>query len=78
MPRSSIGMSEYDGDYVFNVDKYLITTYPTMSKPDRRALCSKVSSDIDTEVIEELVDGIVLQYLLEEKGWYTPDEEDDE
>ena len=78
MPRSAIGMSEFDGDYVFNTNQYLIDSYPTMTKPDRRAICSKVSEELDIEEIQGLVDGIVLQYLLEEKGWYTPDEEDDE
>ena len=78
MPRSSVGMSEYDGNYYFDIDKYLIKNYPTMTKPARRALCSKVQSEIDTDTIEELVDAVVLQYALEQQGWYTPDEDDDE
>lgn len=78
MPRSSISMAEFDGEYIFDTNKYFIDTYPTMTKPERRALCAKVSEELDIEEIQSLVDDIVLQYLLEEKGWYTPDEEDDE
>ena len=76
MPRSSVGMSEYDPEYCFNVDSYLCKAYPNITKPHRRGICDWVRSRIDNEEIEAMVDQIVLEYALEQQGW-TPEEEDD-
>ena len=66
-------MTEVDGDYVFSIDQYLISDYPDMTKPVRRAICAKVIAELDTEVIEAEVDGIVLAYALELQGWQPDD-----
>ena len=77
MPRSSVSMSEYDGDYVFNIDNYLCSTYPNITKPARRAICNLVRQQIDEDTISEMIDQIALEYALEQMGW-TPPEDDDE
>ena len=73
MPRSSVSMTDFDGTYYFDIDQYLIDEYPDMNKPARRALCSKVTAELDTDVIKAEVDGIVLAYALELQGWQPND-----
>ena len=72
MPRSSIAMTDFDGTYYFDINQYLIDEY-SMTKPVRRALCHKVTSDLDTEIIKAEIDGIVLAYALELQGWQPND-----
>ena len=78
MPRSAVAMSEHDGDYYFDVDKYLCKTYPNITKPARRAICDWVRSRIDEDTITEMIDGVVLEYALEQMGWTPPEEDDSE
>ena len=83
MPRSAIGMATYDKEYVFNIDQFLIDTYPRMGLPARRALCARVREEIDEETIEELVNGIVADYALDLQNWlpedyYDEDEDEDD
>ena len=79
MPRSAISMSDHDGEYVFDIESYLCSTYPNITKPSRRAICNLVRQDIDEETVTDMIDEIVLKYALEKMGW-TPEkeEEDDE
>ena len=73
MPKSSIAMSEFDGEYVFDINQYLIDTYPSMNLPSRRGVCDWVRERIDEEVIEEQIDEIVSMYALEQQGWTPPE-----
>ena len=77
MPRSSVSMTDFDGTYVFDIDAYIIKTYPNITKPARRAICSIAEPAIDAEVIEDMVDQVVLEYALDQQGW-TPEDEDDD
>ena len=77
MPRSSVAMSDVDGEYIFNIEKYLCKTYPNITKPARRAICEWVRERIDEEEVTGMIDQIVLEYALDQLGW-TPPEEDDE
>ena len=78
MPRSSVGMTDYDGYYTFNIDSYLTKQYPNITKPARRAICDWVRARIDDEELEEMVNQVVLQYALEQQGWTPEDDEDDD
>jgi hypothetical protein len=77
MPRSSVGMTDFDGTYEFDIDGYLISTYPNITKPARRAICDWARVRIDKMQIEDMVDQVVLEYALDQQGW-TPEEEDDD
>ena len=77
MPRSSVGMTDFDGTYVFDIDAYIIKTYPNITKPARRAICSIAETAIDNEALEDMVDQVVLEYALDQQGW-TPEDEDDD
>ncbi len=78
MPRSSVSMTDFDGSYVFEIDKYLCRTYPNITKPARRAICDWVRSRIDEDAVTEMIDGVVLEYALEQMGWTPPEEDDSE
>jgi len=78
MPRSSVGMTDFDGTYSFDIDAYLIKSYPNITKPARRAICSIAEVAIDDETLEDQVDQVVLEYALEQQGWTPEDDEDDD
>ena len=77
MPRSSVGMTDFDGTYEFDIDGYLISTYPNITKPARRAICDWARVRIDETIIEDMVDQVVLEYALDQQGW-TPEEDEDD
>ena len=77
MPRSSIAMSEVDAEFVFDINQYLIVAYSKMSLPVRREVCHLVREELDSGVIEELVDELVSLYALRKQPWYE-EEDDDE
>ena len=79
MPRSAIAMAVFDGDYVFDINQYLIDAYPAMNLPSRRGVCDMVRSQLDETDIEDQIDAIVREYALEQQGWKPEeDDEDDE
>ncbi len=57
--------SEYDREYVFDIDAYLIEWYPSMDMQTRRSICSNAYEFIDEEAIQEAVDMSVWTYALE-------------
>ena len=77
MPKSAIAMTTVDGDYIFDINDYLIGAYPDMDLPSRKAVCVLVRSQIDEDVIIDEIDGIVLNYALDKAGW-RPEETDDD
>ena len=76
MPKSSIAMSEVDGEYVFDINEYLIVAYSKMSLPVRREICNLVRAELDSGVIEEMIDEVISIYALRKHEWY--EEEDDD
>ena len=57
--------SEYDREYVFDIDAYLIEWYPSMDMQTRRSVCSNAYEFIDEETIQEAIDMTVWVYALE-------------
>ena len=47
--------TEYEKEYYFNIDQYLIKNYQ-MYLPTRRAFCSRALRSLDDEFIEEQID----------------------
>ena len=76
MPKSAIAMATVDGDYVFDINDYLINAYPDMDLPSRKAVCNLVRAELNVEVIIDEIDAVVLNYALDKVGWRP--EEDDE
>ena len=76
MPKSAIAMSTVDGDYVFDINAYLIGAYPDMNLPARKEVCTLVRAELNVEVIIDEIDGVVLNYALDKSGW-KPETTDD-
>ena len=57
--------SEYDREYVFDIDAYLIEWYPSMDMQTRRSVCSNAYEFIDEETLQEAIDMTVWVYALE-------------
>lgn len=56
--------TEFEREYIFNVDAYLIEYYPQMSLTQRRAICTQMYDFFDEEVMHEFVDQMVVDYAL--------------
>ena len=78
MPRSAIAMAEFDGEYVFDINQYLIGAYPSMNLPARRGVCEWVRAQLDEDEITDQIDAIVREYALNEQGWKPEEDDDDE
>jgi len=65
--------ADFDSEYYFDINQYLIANYPKMSLPHRRAVCSLALSAIEDDVIEEQIDLVVYNYAIEQIGFIDPD-----
>lgn len=68
--------SEYERDYVFDVDAYLIENYSLMDMSTRRTVCQLVLSDMDDEIIQAAVDEFVAEHAIKTMAWIPPEEPD--
>lgn len=57
--------SDYDREYVFDIDTYLIEWYPSMDMQTRRSICSNAYDFIDDNLIQEAIDMCVCSHALE-------------
>lgn len=70
--------TEYDKEFFFDIDAYLIEAYPKMNMATRRSICFLALQELDTEGLEEVVDDVVADYAIEQIGYRDPQEDDDE
>ena len=78
MPKT-VGMKDkVDGEFVFDINQYLIEAYPRMSLPDRRAVCSLAQKEMDTDDIEQQIDQCVFTHACQKQNWVKEEEEDDD
>ena len=71
--------TEYDKEFFFDIDAYLIEAYPKMNMSTRRSICFLALQELDEEELEEVVDEVVAAYAIEQMGYIDPDaEEEDE
>ena len=71
---------EYDREFVFDIDGYLIEWYPSMSMAIRRSICKLAIDELDDELLHETIDVIVAEFALNKQGLTKkeePEEEDD-
>jgi|TARA_Y100000289_G_scaffold26798_1_gene26373 hypothetical protein len=69
--------TEYEREYVYDIDAYLIASYPLMDLTTRRSICRLTLEEIDDEMIEDAIDEIVLTHALDKMQWLSPDKSDD-
>ena len=51
--------TEYDKEFFFDIDAYLIEAYPKMNMATRRSICFLALQELETEGLEEVVDDVV-------------------
>ena len=66
--------ADFDSEFYFDINQYLISNYSKMSLPDRRAICSLALEALESESLEEQIDAVVAQYALEKLKYIDPDE----
>lgn len=71
--------TEYDREFIFDVDAYLIENYKSMTLKIRRSICAQIYDWIDEEVIQDSIDSCVANYAMEqlELQKVQPDPEDE-
>jgi hypothetical protein len=70
--------AEYDKEYIFDVNDYLIKNYPTMTLNIRRAVCAVMYDYIDDEAIGDAVDAAVGDYAMAKMKVEKKVEDDEE
>ena len=70
--------TEYERGYAYDIDAYLIASYPLMDLTTRRSICRLTLEEIDDEMIEDAIDGIVLSHALDKMKWLSPEESNDD
>ena len=60
--------TEYERDFIFDIDAYLIEWYPTMDMKTRRTICAKSLEYFDTEELEVIVDEVVSTHAKEKQN----------
>lgn len=64
---------EFASEFTFDINAYLIETYPLMSLADRRAICARAISEIDVETITDQIDCIVGGYAIDKLNFIDND-----
>jgi len=69
--------SDYDREFSYDMDTYLIENYPSMNMATRRSVCSLAFEWIDTEFIEDAIDACVGHYAKDKLNISKKEDEDD-
>ncbi len=64
--------AEYNRDYSFDIDAYLIENYSQMNMSTRRTVCRLVLSEINDDIIQKAIDELVAQQAITEMAWIKP------
>lgn len=67
--------TEYEREFVFDIDEYLIEWYPSMSLSVRRSICKLALDELEGELLHETIDVIVAEFALDKQGLTKKEEE---
>tara|TARA_R110002020_G_scaffold223212_4_gene432237 strand:+ start:617 stop:838 length:222 start_codon:yes stop_codon:yes gene_type:complete len=70
--------TEYEREYAYDIDAYLIDSYPLMDLTTRRSICRLTLEEIDDEMIEDAIDEVVLSHALDKMQWLSPNKSNDD
>ena len=70
--------TEYEREYAYDIDAYLIDSYPLMDLTTRRSICRLTLEEIDDEMIEDAIDEVVLSHALDKMQWLSPAESEND
>ena len=54
--------TEYDKEFCFDIDAYLVEWYPTMNMTTRRSICALALEVLDIEDLTVIVDAVINDY----------------
>lgn len=69
--------SDYDREFSYDIDAYLIENYPSMNMATRRSVCALAFEWIETEFIEDAIDACISDYAKSKLNIAKKEEEDD-
>ena len=70
--------SDYNREFTYDMDAYLIEAYPSMNMATRRSVCALSFDWIDTELIEDAIDACVSHYAKEKLKISKKEEDEDD
>ena len=70
--------SDYDREFSYDIDAYLIENYPSMNMATRRSVCSLAFEWIDTELIDDAIDACISDYAKTKLNISKKEEEEDD
>ncbi len=69
--------TEYDKEFYFDIDAYLIEWYPKMNQATRRTICFQALEWLTSDDLEAVVDVVVDDYAKDQQGLTKKEEETD-
>jgi len=70
--------TDYEREYIFDIDAYLIDNYPTMTMAIRCSVCAMALEQLEAETLEWMVDGCVSEYAQTQLQLQKKEEEEEE
>ena len=71
--------TEYEKEFVFDIDAYLIDSYPKMNMSTRRAVCTMALDEwLDEKDLYDTIDGAVAQYACTQLELTKKEDEEEE
>ena len=70
--------TEYEREFSWDIDAYLIENYPTMNMATRRSICARSLAVLTSDDLWPYVDEEVSTYAKEKQGWEKVEEEYEE
>tara|TARA_R110001592_G_scaffold15010_1_gene66174 strand:- start:2858 stop:3082 length:225 start_codon:yes stop_codon:yes gene_type:complete len=68
---------DYDREFSFDINSYLVENYPVMNMATRRSICSLSLEWLDTDDLENVVDEVVSHYAKDQLKLLKKEQEDD-
>ena len=69
---------DYDKEFIFDINAYLIEWYPLMDMATRRTICAMSLEYLTSYDLEDVVDEVVSDYAKEKQNLTKKEEEEEE
>jgi hypothetical protein len=70
--------TDYERDFIFDIDAYLIDNYPSMTMAIRRSVCAMALEYLESSELEIFVDECVSEYSKTQLQLQKKEEEEEE
>jgi hypothetical protein len=70
--------TDYERDFIFDIDAYLIDNYPSMTMAIRRSVCAMALEQLESYELEIFVDECVSEYSKTQLQLQKKEEEEEE